>query len=99
MTGAKSWRLEHQSKLRASKNRTPEGFSTEFWGAPAASLQFAAACRKHLSRIFTMMTTGKLRCVLQKNRRTGCPAEQAGSLCSPEIETVPSQSTAHANTI
>jgi hypothetical protein len=55
-----------------------EGAIPNFWGAQAASLQFAAACREH-SVVFS-------RSVAAPNivRPASCRAVQAGSLRSPE---------------
>ena len=48
----------------------------DVWGAQAASLQFAAACREHPAVFTRMLTIGQ---------PAGCRVVQAGSLRSPEL--------------
>ena len=58
------------------------GAIPNFWGAQAASLQFAAACREHLTA-FTRSDDGNA-FNTQPFRPASCRAVQAGSLRSPE---------------
>ena len=56
----------------------------KFWGAQAASLQFAAACRERFRKAFVSCTRYERHRAL-KRRRASCPARQASSLRSPAI--------------
>jgi len=57
--------------------------SPTFWGAQAASLQFAAACREHLVAFGRLVLLSRGSAAI---RPASCRAVQAGSLRSPEIE-------------
>jgi hypothetical protein len=57
----------------------------DFWGAQAASLPFAAACREHPTAPFA----GRARIFPQRDvRPASCRAVQAGSLRSPDTITI-----------
>ncbi len=57
------------------KMNSPAAFSC-FWGAQAASLQFAAACREHNADFILTLTIV---------HPASCPVVQAGSLRSPDL--------------
>jgi hypothetical protein len=60
--------------------------SNFLWGAQAASLQFAAACREHPTTPFADPDRKRLQ---RDVRPASCRAMQAGSLRSPDTMEIP----------